>query len=168
MTSSFNKWIPFSGACTKEKASELTAVGVSDPYVWRASYLPVLNVSSQFVLADEDSFPMLRFGLCEWKRVSPFLLKEFYPLTPWHRETDTSGFTAFCYFDPTCEEGVLLAFRQERCRTDTLQVALPFGKEHTTYVFTDEDTGEETVAERTLTLSFSSPRTAKLLWIRRA
>ena len=168
MTSSFNKWIPFSGACTKEKASELTAVGVSDPYVWRASYLPVLNVSSQFVLADEDSFPMLRFGLREWKRVSPFLLKEFYPLTPWHRESDNAGFTAFCYFDPTREEGVLLAFRQERCRTDTLQVALPFGKEHTEYVFTDEDTGEETVAERALTLSFSAPRTAKLLWIRRA
>lgn len=49
MTASFNKWIPFCGANTKEKAEQLAPTGTSDPYVWRASYLPVLNVESQFV-----------------------------------------------------------------------------------------------------------------------
>ena len=60
MTTSFNKWIPFCGANSKEKLSELAPVGVSDTYVWRASYLPTLNVDSQFVCDKEQDFSVFR------------------------------------------------------------------------------------------------------------
>ena len=167
MTTSFNKWIPFCGANTKEKASELAFTGTSDPYVWRASYLASLNVDSQFVYDAEQNFDMLRFGLKEWKMVAPYLLKEFYTLTPWHREQDTDRFTAFTYYDPEKEEGVLLAFRQERCEEEQLNVSLPFAGEGDRYLFTDRDSGKETITDGTVALHFDAPRTAKLLWVKK-
>ena len=145
----------------------LAAKGKSDPYIWRASYLPALNVQSQFVYDEEQNFDMLRFGIREWKRVSPYLLKEFYPLTPWHKERDNTDFTAFCYFDPDKEEGVILAFRQEWCVRKTLRLTLPFAMEGDRYSYVDEDSGEEVIADQTITLSFAAPHTAKLLWVKK-
>lgn len=168
MTASFNKWLPFCGANTKEKLSELAAKGVSDEYVWRASYLPALNVDSQFVYDETNNFDILRFGLSEWKKVAPFLLKEFYPLTPWHKEADTSDFTAFCYFDPKKEEGVILAFRQEKCERDTLKVKLPFIQNNERYNIIDNDSKTESLTDGMLQLYFNEKRTARLLWIKKA
>ena len=167
MTTAFNKWIPFCGANTKEKASELALTGVSDSYVWRASYLPSLNVDQQFVYDAEQNFDMLRFGLREWKRVAPYLLKEFYTLTPWHGEQDTADFTAFCYYDPKKEEGVILAFRQEKCAKETLRISLPFVDNGDGYIITDEDSHEERTTDGIITLHFDAPRTAKLLWVKK-
>ena len=168
MTTSFNKWIPFCGANSKEKASQLAPTGVSDPYVWRASYLPALNVDSQFVHDAEQNFDMLRFGLREWKKIKPYLLKEFYTLTPWHKEKDVTDFTAFCYYDPETEDGILFAFRQEHCSRNTLPIALPFAESGDSYVITDEDTREEITANGSLTLHFDAPRTAKMLRVKKA
>ncbi len=165
MTASFNKWIPFCGANTKEKIGELDATGVSDPYVWRASYLPALNIDSQFAHAENEDFDMLRFGLNEWKKVSPFLLKDFYLLTPWHTENDKSGFTAFCYYDSQAEKGVLLAFRQENCAANTLTVKLPFAEKSDRYSLTDEDTAQTESINACVNIYFDTPRQAKLFWI---
>ena len=168
MTTSFNKWIPFCGANSKEKLSELAPVGVSDTYVWRASYLPTLNVDSQFVCDKEQDFGVLRFGLKEWKKVSHYLLKDFYTITPWHDSKDATGFTAFCYFDGESLDGVLFAFRQEDCSSDTLNINIPFALEGEVYTLTDEDTGEIITSNGSLTLKFENPRTAKLLWIKKS
>ncbi len=65
MTTAFNKWIPFCGANTKEKKEQLALTGDSDPYIWRASYLPILNVDSQFTQDPDQDFGVLRFGLDE-------------------------------------------------------------------------------------------------------
>lgn len=167
MTSSFNKWIPFCGASTKEKTSELAPTGVRDKYVWRASYLACLNASSQFVCDPDQDFDLVRFGMREWKKVSPYLLKEFYTLTPWHREIDRSSFTALCYFDPETEEGVILAFRQEACVQSSLTLTLPFANASDRFIIKDEDTGNECEVEGSFTLSFDHPRSAKLLMIKK-
>lgn len=168
MTTAFNKWIPFCGANTKEKATQLAPTGGSDPYVWRASYLASLNVDSQFVYDADQNFEILRFGLREWDRVKPYLLKEFYTLTPWHKEWDTFDFTAFCYYDPEKEEGVILAFRQEGCVREQLHLSLPFAKQEDKFTLADEDSGVQTIADRNITLYFDKPRTAKLLWVKKA
>ncbi|MBQ3869470.1 MAG: alpha-galactosidase [Clostridia bacterium] len=164
MTSSFCKWIPFCGTNTKEKLSQLAPTGNSDPYIWRASYLPALNVDSQFYADPDQDFSVLRNGLNEWKKVNPYLLKEFYVLTPYHKINDTTGFTAYAYYDPEAEKGVLLAFRQENCADTSLTVNLPFADRK--YTLTDEDTKEEYKTDGSLTLRFDQPRTAKLLWIK--
>jgi alpha-galactosidase len=167
MTTAFNKWIPFCGANSKEKTAELALTGISDPYVWRASYLPALNVDSQFVYDESQNFDSVRFGLQEWKKVNPYLLSEFYTLTPWHKERDKTAFTAFCYYDPAKEEGVILAFRQENCVPDTLHVSLPFATCNDRYVITDEDSKEMAEVNGQLTLKFDAPRTARLLWVKK-
>lgn len=167
MTWGFNRWIPFCGANTKEKLSQLALTGQSDPYVWRASYLAALNVDSQFVQDPDQDFGVLRFGLQEWKLVSPYLLKDFYPLTPWHSEQDKFDFTAFCYYDREAEKGVILAFRQENCGRELLNVTLPFAEADAKYKLTDADTGIETTICEKLSLEFPRPRSARLLWIER-
>jgi alpha-galactosidase len=165
MTTGFNKWIPFCGANTKEKVSQLAPTGISDPYVWRASYLAALNVDSQFVYDKDQDFDMLRFGLREWKKIAPYLLKEFYPLTVWHREQNINDFTAYCYYDPEKESGIVLAFRQEQCCRDRLNLQLPFADENDLFDVTDEDSGEACTIRQCLSLYFDAPRTAKLLWL---
>lgn len=166
MTTAFNKWIPFCGANTKEKESQCAQDGVSDVYTWRASYLPGLNVDERFVHNAKGNFDSLKFGLTEWKKVAPYLLKEFYVLTPWHRECDKTAFTALSYFDPETEKGVLLTFRQEAndfC--DTLQLSLPYAKDREC-VLTDEDTAEIiTVKNGKTAVCFSEKRSAKLFWV---
>ena len=163
MTTAFNQWIPFCGANTKEKKEQLALKGVSDIYTWRASYLPILNVDSQFIFDEAQNFDILRFGLHEWKKVNPYLLKDFYVLTPWHTEQENDGFTAYCFMDPETEKGVLLAFRQERCEEKTLSLHIPFADVLT---LINEDNGEQKVImDGTLAISFENTREAKLFWI---
>jgi len=167
MTTAFNKWIPVCGANTREKQAEMAKTGVSDKYVFRASYLPILNIDSQFVYAEDQNFDILRFGLGEWKSIKHYMLKEFYTLTPWHKEKDSTDFTAFAYFDPEDESGVILAFRQEKCERDEITLALPFIGDGESYEALDEDTGERCLSNGRITIRFSSPREAKLIRIKR-
>ena len=168
MTTAFNRWVPFCGANNKEKRGQLDPTGTLDMYVWRASYLPVMNVDSQYAQDPDQDFDILRRGLREWKRLNRFLLKEFYPLTPWHTEGETTGFTAFAWYDPEERAGALLAFRQEKCRENALTLPLPFLEAGKTCLLTDEDTGEEISAasDEEIALTFGEPRTARLLWIK--
>ena len=166
MTTAFNRWVPMCGANNKEKPDQLSPTGLLDEYVWRASYLPILNVDSQFVQDPDQDFDLLRWGLREWKRVSPYLLKDFYVLTPWHPETETTGFTAYAFFDPKTLSGVLLAFRQEKCMEETAALPLPFAGEDEAFDLKDEDTGEVLRAGRQgIALRFHKHRQARLLWI---
>ena len=172
MTTAFNRWIPFCGASTKESAGQLEGGPTSDVYIWRASYLPVLNVSSSFVMNPDPDFSPLREGIREWKSIRRYLLGEFYVLTPWHAEHEKSGFTAYALFDPEEEEGVLLAFRQEDCAEDAVTLNLPFAGEGSGWTLTDDDSGEvlslgEAEAREGFVLRFSHPREARLLRIRR-
>lgn len=165
MTTTFNKWIPFCGASTKESIGEHDA-GIQDKYVWRASYLPVFNVFGRFTQDKNFDFDLLRFGIGEWDRVSKYMLADFYALTPWHSEKDTSGFTAFAYYDPDKCEGVLLAFRQETCVPNTLNLLLPFA-DGDEYLLTDEDSGEKIHTKGKFSLHFDSPKSARLVWIKK-
>lgn len=171
MTTAFNKWIPFCGASTNEKLGQLDTTGKSDTYIWRASYLPALNVNSQFVQDSGQNFDMLRFGLKEWKRVSQYLLKDYYVHTPWHTEQDKSNFTAYSFYDEEAGKGVLLLFRMENCGLDSLNIKLPFVEENKTYEFMDEDSGErfhengKAMMENGTPFTLSQRRMARLIWV---
>ncbi|NLG26136.1 MAG: hypothetical protein GX558_12320 [Clostridiales bacterium] len=168
MTTAFNRFIPFCGANTKEKAGQLDATGLSDRYTWRASYLPILNVDSQFVRDPDQDFDMLRFGLEEWKRINRFLLADFYPLTPWHAPGDRAGFTAFAYYDEDALEGVLFAFRMEDCEQDALELSLPFAEPGARYRLVSADGLPEIAAADRVRLSLPEKRTALMYHILRA
>ena len=171
ITSSLNKWLPFNGSCHMEKAEdkETEQDGVCDVYAWRASYLPIMNVmGGRFTQDEHYDFDMLRFGLAEWEKVKSYLIKDFYTLTPWRPYTNKSGFTAHCYFDEEKGEGVLLAFRMEKCPESDLALDFSVVKAGAEYTLTDEDSAETLSTQKgKLTLSFSEPRLSKLLWIKR-
>jgi alpha-galactosidase len=145
MSSTFCKWVPFHGANTKESVNQLEAgkAGGSDLYTTRASWLPVYNISEVYthdVLLDYDN---LRKTFGEWKKYSHLLTKDFYVLTPWHSEKDTNGWTAFVYNDVNTGEGILTAFRQEKCNEPLFVAKLPFAKPKKMYKLQNIDTGEE-------------------------
>ena len=171
MTTTFNKWIPFCGANTKEKESQLALTGRSDIYTWRASYLPSLNVDAQFVQDPSQDFELLRFGLHEWKKLSGYLLKDYYVLTPWHNQDDKTGFTAYTFFDSVIQRGVLLLFRMEDCPENSLTVRLPYALDESAYKLTDEDSGEVLtvsgyeLSKKGCTFTLKERRTARLVWI---
>ncbi|MBR0463043.1 MAG: alpha-galactosidase [Clostridia bacterium] len=172
MTTAFNLWVPFCGAINREKKGQLDARGTLDMYVWRASYLAAMNVDAQYVYDPDQDFSMLRRGLREWKKLAPFILQDMYVLTPWHSPEDTSGFTAYSYYDPARREGAILAFRQENCPESELSVTLPYVGDGEICLLTDEDSGEHAsqagldMRLSGLVLRMPEKRQARLIWVR--
>jgi alpha-galactosidase len=166
MTTAFNRYIPVCGANTREKVGQLDATGIMDMYTWRASYLPILNVDSQYVYSPNQNFDMLRHGLAEWDSLKHLLLKDFYVLTPWHAPNDKQGFTAYAFYDPDAREGVLLAFRMEDCACDTLSLTLPFAGKDEAFLLTNADDGSSIQTTGSFTLTLPHPRCAQLYRIR--
>ncbi len=143
-SSTFCKWIPYHGSLTKETVGQLDAsVGRgADEYVTRASYLPIYNHCEAYTHNPEYDYDLLRKNLNEWKSINHLLTKDFYVLTPWHHEVDRYGWTAFAYDDSEIGESVVLAFRMEQCKHDTITAKLPFGQDGCTYNVENADTGE--------------------------
>ena len=170
ITSSLTEWLPFSGSGIQEKENRTDAKGMLDTYTWRASYLPIINIDTQFAQDPDQDFSVLNNGMAEWKRVNPYLLKDFYSLTPWHSGEDKSGFTSYCYYDEDEGRGVLFVFRGEECEGDCVGLRLPFADQNASYALTDEDSGDlltltgNTAADG-FGISVESKRQAKLIWI---
>ena len=149
MSSTFNKWVPFHGASTKETAHELDPAerGGTPIYVTRASWLPVYNMSMRFTHDETLDYDKIRFALNEWRQYSYLLTKDFYVLTPYHSHDDTSGWTVFAYHDREADKSIVQAFRQEKCEQEKYTVRLPYAKRGIRYRLTDEDTKESTVID---------------------
>ena len=166
MTTSFNKWIPFCGASCTEQVGQLDPDGKRDKYIFRASYLPALNLNAQWTQDPNTDFDMIRWGFAEWDRIKKYLLKDFYVLTPWHREQEKADWTAFCYMDG--DEGALFAFRMEECEADTVRLTMRRWKEGEVHILTDADTGEEMrVTGPEITITRPEKRSAALYMIRK-
>ena len=144
MTTSYCRWIPFHGANTKESKGELEpgVEGGSTFYITRASWLPVYNISEVFTHDVHMDYDRLRATFGEWKKYNHFLIKDMYPLTPWHRHDDDSSWTAIAWHDRETDEAVLQAFRQETCEEPSYTAVLKFLKPDRKYSLTNEDTGE--------------------------
>lgn len=164
-------WLPCNGAVAKD-AEQLTD-NSCDLYALRASYLCVYQPAANFYLdnavIDWDCY---RKGWAEWKQISPYLLKDFYPLTPDHGPTENSVWTAYLYFDEEKNEGALQAFRPSNCQESSYTVRLKGVKANCNYTVVDVD-GKQTIAsvsgkelQNGLTLLAESPRTAIILYIK--
>lgn len=169
MTTAFNKWIPFCGALTTEQAGQLDPDGKRDKYIFRASYLPAFNISAQWVQDKNTDFDMIRFGIDEWSSVKDFLLQDFYTLTPWHAPDDKAGWTAYMFFDPKKDAGVLLAFRMEEAEDPSVTLSLRGLRPGGRYLLRDADLGElgEFSAEAlgSYAISRGEPRSSALIYI---
>jgi len=166
MSSTFCKWVPFHGSSTKESSNELEAgkVGGSDLFVTRLSWLPVYNISGTWTHDVYLDYNNLRKTYDEWRKYSHLLTKDFYVLTPWHSENEINGWTVFVYNDFNTGEGVITAFRQEKCDVPSFVAKLPFAKAKKTYKLRNEDTGEEItmkgaeLSQKGITIQLDKPR----------
>jgi alpha-galactosidase len=138
MTTSFMQWIPCCGASTKETTEQLTA-GKPDIYVLRASYLPIFNYSFEYTQDKDLDYDTLRQAQKEWMQVKKYFYDDFYILTPWHPEPETDKWTVYMFINPTTQEGVIQAFRQERCEEESVTVKVRGVEADKYYTITDVD-----------------------------
>ena len=121
LTPRVNKWLPYNGTIAKEAVS-LTD-NSCDIYALRASYMCVYTPAANFYLdGDTIDFDMYRQGLAEFNEIKKYLLKDFYSLTPYRGIADDTNWTAFMYFDPESDSGVIQAFRQTLCEEKSITV----------------------------------------------
>ena len=185
MTSTFNKWIPFCGANTKESVNELEAgaAGGSSFYVTRASWLPVYNMTEVWTHDVDLDYDRVRATYYEWQRFRHLLLKDFYVLSPWHSIQDNSGWTVFAWHDREKDETLIQAFRQETCPEAEFIARLPFLQKDRRYRLEDLGCGEisktdrssegdasreisgATLSEEGLTIRLSGPKQSRILCI---
>ena len=144
MTWSFCRWVPFHGANTKEAPGHQAPgiPGGSTHYITRCSWLPVYNLEERWTHDVALDYDRLRSTFGEWKKYRHLLVKDFYPLTPWHGPRDASDWTVFVWHDRKTDEAVLQAFRQEDCPEPAYTAVMPFLRPETSYTLTNEDTGE--------------------------
>lgn len=175
MSSTFNKWIPYCGASTKESDGQLDdgQVGGSSTYVVRASWLPIYNYSGRYTHDVYFDYDNMRKNIREWRKYNHLITKDFYVITPWTDQTKTNIWTVFVYRDPNTEEGVLQAFRQETCEEDNYIAKLPFVNPTSNYKLTNEDTGEELLfkgeelQKQGLTIQLDQPKSCAIWHIQK-
>ena len=172
ITTTFSRWIPFSGASTKESKWEQEEHDSGDPYTFRASHLPIYNLSFQWSQNPNLNYDVIRAAIKEWRTINHMFVKDMYVLTPYHKEKDKTGWTVIAYDDADAGESVILAYRMESCEMDSCTVSLPFALEGAEYELLDYDTSEQTLRSGdelrgALTLTLDNPRSSKLIIMKR-
>ena len=169
MTTGFCRWIPFNGCICKETPGELTpATGAgADVYVARASMLPLFHLQDAFSHNKALDYDLMRRNIAEWKSIRHLLTKDFYPLTPWHHESELRDWAAFAYDWPEKGESAVFAFRMEKCERPVFLAKLRFARSGATYDVTDADTGRTFAVRgedlrRGLEIRLNRPRTSAL------
>ena len=172
ITTSFSRWIPFSGSSTKESKYEQDTEDSGDTYTFRASHLPIYNLSFKWSQNPNLNFDVIRAAIKEWRTINHMFVKDMYVLTPYHRYRDKKGWTVIAYDDAEAAESVILAYRMEECENDTCTVSLPFALDSAEYELWDYDASTTTVQNGTdlrqaLTLTLDAPRSSKLIIMKR-
>jgi alpha-galactosidase len=122
-------WIPLSGT---------GAVDV-DPYTFRSNMVPFTNALFDIRNTKLD-YNLLRKLVGQWRKITPCYTGDYYPLTSYSTATDT--WMAWQFHRPDTGEGMVQAFRREKCIFETGRLKLrgldPAGR----YEVTDLDQGK--------------------------
>ncbi|MBI4606205.1 MAG: alpha-galactosidase [Planctomycetes bacterium] len=97
-------WFPFHGTA-------VSPPGAYDPYTYRSHMCPH-NTGCFDVRRKDLDYESIRRLDREWRRVAPFYLGDYYPLTPYSSADD--AWMAWQFHDPGSDAGVVQAFRRSR------------------------------------------------------
>jgi alpha-galactosidase len=97
-------WLPYFGAGCPLSASR---------YRQRSNMAPWVGTAEDMRKDTLDYDDMRRF-IAEWRRVIPYYWGDFYPLTPYSLEENV--WMAWQYDKPETGEGVVQAFRRDKCQ----------------------------------------------------
>jgi alpha-galactosidase len=101
-------WLPFQG----------TGVYTYDPYSFRSFYLPSFGMGG--LSPENQTAQQQAYGEC--RRIAPFMLRDYYPLTPYSLERDS--WIAWQFHDPEQGGGAIQAFRRSDNREPSQQFRL--------------------------------------------
>jgi alpha-galactosidase len=121
-------WLPYHGS----------GLGASDKYWFRSCIFPASRVGWDSRKTDLD-YAFLKRMVAEFRRVQPYLLRDYYPLTPYSLEK--TAWVAWQFDDPEQGGGAVQAFRRAECSDDTLTVRLRGLDPDAKYLFEDLDEG---------------------------
>ena len=92
-------WMPYYGS----------GMGINDLYWFRSCIFPASRVGCDTRRNDLD-YPLLKRMIAEFRRVEPYLLGDFWPLTAW--SLDRTTWIAWQFDRPEMGEGFVQAFRR--------------------------------------------------------
>jgi len=132
-TYGLSSWLPFQG----------TATCGADPYTARSFYLPSFGFGRKLWNKKPENHAVMRRAYVECRRIAPMMLEgDYYPLTPYSRESNT--WIGWQFNRPGQGDGVVQAFRRaensDAARTLRLRGLDPAA----TYEITDFDAGGTT------------------------
>ena len=114
MTYGLSLWLPFHGTGTVATQNAPYYGGGRtpvEPYAfWSNAGQSALGLGIDVRIKDLD-YARLRGLVADWHQVSPDYYGDFYPLTPWNRQSDT--WLAWQFDRPESGEGVVQAFRRD-------------------------------------------------------
>ncbi len=104
-------WVPYYGS----------GLGASDPYWFRSCIFPASRVGWDARNKELD-YALLQRMIAEFRQVQPFLLGDYYPLTPYSLEE--TAWIAWQFHEPELGGGIVQAFRREECAAETCVLQL--------------------------------------------
>lgn len=119
-------WIPYYGSGLGEKT----------PYWFRSCIFPASRVGWDTRKTDLD-YPLLRRMIAEFRTVEPYLLGDYYPLTPYSLEKNV--WMAWQFDRPERGEGFVQAFRREANSEDSIRIKLRGLDSNVVYSLTNFD-----------------------------
>jgi hypothetical protein len=109
------RWLPYQGCAAKDGGDELGSSS-ADIYAMRSAMLPITQYSGDFYYnpSNVDWEAMLQYKR-ERNEYEKYFYSDFYVLTPYNGINDTENWTAYMYFNPNTDSGVISAFRAVDC-----------------------------------------------------
>lgn len=170
-TTRLARWLPYSGAVAKETSGDQIAVGSTDIYVMRATYIQHMTYSAKWSHDESLKWDEILQSMREWDEVKQYFYNDFYVLTPQRSVSDRVNWTAYMYFDEQKDSGVLQAFRLPDCPDATYSVNVKGVNPDRYYSVRDLD-GVNSVARvkgsdlmAGFTVTAADPRTALVMFI---
>jgi len=116
-------WLPFQG----------TGCYLCDPYAYRSFYLPSFGMGR---LTQENTAAQQK-AYAECRRVTPMMLADYYPLTPYSRELNR--WIAWQFNRPEQGDGLVQAFRRAKSPYESARFRLRGLDPRATYTVTNFD-----------------------------
>jgi alpha-galactosidase len=143
MTYGMSFWLPYYGTGTVATrnasyyGSGLTPV---EPYAFWSNACPGFGLGLDVRLKDLD-YPALRRLIGQWRQISPNYYGDFYPLTPWTR--DSTVWMAWQFDRPETGEGMIEVFRRHESDYESARLRLRGLNADANYLVTHLDTGRQ-------------------------
>ena len=119
-------WIPYYGS----------GGPLGDLYAMRSAICPAYRIGCDMRNEDQD-FDLLRRIVEQFRQIEPYLLGDYYPLTPYSLAKDVC--MAWQFDRPEIGEGVVQAFRRSECSNEVIRLRLRGLDAVSEYTLTDLD-----------------------------